>query len=336
MSQGRHPHGEPSRDLSLALGPPTCWWWTCLTRNWHSSRVRTTFSFTTLLSVWPTCWRLWKEETPRLGRCHGYGLTDYGLSAEVTMINILLQTNGCWQVVKLCVYGWWMLRRGSKAAFCWWMKTLCPASVILNEYIQRSRPRMHCLLISVIKKRRLRLYRVLFSTVIQSKPHLPKAYLKRKQRHSKVFTTVCTSFHVGNWNASLCNKRFISDSAILQKNIIFQHTCSFYHKVIPKHCLDKRVIIMRSKAGGWRSHSEHKHHGYLLFTALFWQLVLQKPTEELCCLAASFFVSEGKSRGKAEGRRLSEGLQKHVITSMHVCTLSWHAEDSECRIGSNR
>lgn len=31
------------------------------------------------------------------------------------------------------------------------------------------------------------------------------------------------------------------------KNLVFQHTCSFYHKVIQKHWLDKRVINVRRK-----------------------------------------------------------------------------------------
>lgn len=96
-----------------------------------------------------------------------------------------------------------------------------------------------------------------------------------------------------------------NDLSVIQqfykKNIIFQHTCSFYHKVIQKHCPDKRVIIMRGKAGGWRSRSEHKHHGYLLFTTLFWQLVFQKPTEELCCLAACFSSWRERAGAKQRG-----------------------------------
>ncbi len=43
------------------ISPLTCWWM-CLTRNWQSSRVFNTFSFTTLLSVWLTCWRLWEKK----------------------------------------------------------------------------------------------------------------------------------------------------------------------------------------------------------------------------------------------------------------------------------
>lgn len=53
---------------SRSLHTPTCWW-TCLTRNWQSSRVFTTFSFTSLLSNWSTCWRPLKKYIIK----HNYG-----------------------------------------------------------------------------------------------------------------------------------------------------------------------------------------------------------------------------------------------------------------------
>lgn len=55
---------SPGRSRSLHT--PTCWW-TCLTRNWQSSRVFTTLSFTSLLSTCLTCWRPLRE------RNHIYG-----------------------------------------------------------------------------------------------------------------------------------------------------------------------------------------------------------------------------------------------------------------------